>query len=275
MENKQGTWKRFLTPSNIILIITLVVGLIAIPVRTFVQGASVIEQAVLAAVTLLAGAQLASSYSAMKQEEKWDAHYKAQQELAQVLKDFPSGLLKRRRDIVPLDKFTESARGILIIARTASKVAGLSHLFQNHLECGCRLRFVITDSAAFHRNDIEAVTPMPLTGEQAIKVFTAELTATMANIQYLQQLSETTSGKVEVRLINYISNLSLIMVDEGEGRGRIVVELMPYKCQELDRPHIELTSNDATTHWYDLFRNTCEEVWKHATPIAGPKSDEK
>jgi len=265
MENTQTRWRRFLTPANIISIITFVVGLIAIPVSILVQGISIVDQAVLTVVTLLAGAQLADSYSAMKQEEKWEAHQRTQQEIAQVIKDFPSGRLMRRRDIVPLDGFAESAEGMLIIARTASKVAGRSSLFQKLLERGCRLRFVVTNPEAFRRNDIEPVTPKPLIGDQALEVFSAELTATMANIQYVRKLSENTPGKVEWRLVNYISNLSFAMVDEGEGRGRIIVELMPYKCEELDRPHIELTSHDPNTYWYDLFKRTCEDIWNHAT----------
>ena len=267
MNGKQGTWRKFLTPSNIILAITLVVGLIAIPVRTFGQGISIIEQAVLAVVTLLAGAQLANSYSTIKQEEKWETHQITQLEIAEVIKNFPSGHLKRRNDIMPLEGFAESAKGILIIARTASKVAGRFKFFRKQLEHGCRLRFVVTSPDAFRQNDIEAVTPMPLTGAQALEIFTAELKVTLQNIQHVRHLSENTSGKVEVRLVNYISNVSFVAVDEGNGRGRIIMELMPYKCQELDRPHIELNSRDPNTYWYELGVATCEEIWEHATPV--------
>lgn len=174
------------------------------------------------------------------------------------------GFLKRRKDIVPLEKFIENAEGILIIARTASKVARID-LFKKQLENGCRVRFVITHPEAYTRNDIEAVMPMPLADQQALAVFSVELSQTLANIQYLQKLSENMAGKVEARLVNYISNLSFVMVDEGGGRGRIITELMPYKCPMDDRPYIELTSQDP--NWYDLFRNTCEEIWKHAAPI--------
>lgn len=284
MKNRQETWRKFLTPTNAILIITLVVGLIAIPIRTFAQGVSIIEQAVLAIVTLLAGAQLASSYSSMKHEEQWDEqhktqqdkldeYHKTQQEIWQVIKDFPLGLIKRRRDIIPLEKFTENAEGILIIARTASKVAGLSSFFQKHLERGCRVRFVLTNPEAYHRNDIEAVTPMPLTGKHALSVFGASVNATLRNIQSLQKLTENTPGKVEVRLVNYISNLSFVVVDEYNGRGKVLVELMPYKCQELDRPHIELASHDLNSYWYDLFKTTCEDTWNHAIAMAEQSSN--
>jgi hypothetical protein len=267
VENRQDAWRKFITPSNIILAITLVVGLIAIPVRTFVQGTSIIEQAVLAVVTLLAGAQLASGYSAIKQEEKWEAHQKTQQEIAHVVQNFPSGRIKRRIDIMPLEEFAEGAKGILIIARTASKVAGRFKFFRKQLEHGCRLRFVVTSPEAFGQNDIEAVTPIPLTGAQALENFTAELMVTLQNIQHVRNLSENTSGKVDVRLVKYISNVSFVAVDEGDGRGKLIMELMPYKCQELDRPHLELTSRDPNTYWYDLIMTTCEEIWEHAIPM--------
>lgn len=267
MESRQDAWRKFLTPSNIILVITLVVGLIAIPVRTFGQGASIIEQAVLAIVTLLAGAQLASSYSAIKQEANWETHQKIQQEIADIIKNFPSGHLKRRNDIMSLEEFARSAKGILIIARTASKVAGRFKFFRKQLEHGCRLRFVVTNPDAFSQNDIEAVTPMPLTGAQALEIFAAELKVTLQNIQHVRNLSEDTPGKVEIRLVKYISNMSFVAVDEGNGRGSIIMELMPYKCQELDRPHIELTSRDPNTYWYELAMATCEEIWDQATPM--------
>lgn len=285
MKNRQGTWRKFFTPANIILIITLVVGLIAIPVSMFAQGVSIIEQAVLAVVTVLTGAQLTNSYSSMKQDEKWgeqhisqqeklDEYHRTQQEIWQVIKDFPSGQIKSRRDIVPLEKFTENAEGVLIIARTASKVAGLSNFFQKQLERGCRVRFVITNPEAYHQNDIEAVTPMPLTGESALSVFAATVKATLNNIQSLQKFSENTRGKVEVRLVNYISNLSFVAVDEENGRGKILVELMPYKCPEQDRPHIELASHDRNQYWYNWFKETCEETWNKATSMAGQNSNQ-
>jgi len=270
MENRQSTWRKFLTPSNIILMITVVVGLIAIPVRTFGQGVSIVEQAVLGVVTLLAGAQLAGNYSAIKQEEKWESHQKTQQEIAEAIRNFPSGHLKRRNAILPLEEFAGGAKGILIIARTASKVAGRFNFFRKQLEHGCRLRFVVTNPEAFRQNDIEAVTPMPLTGAAALEIFTAELKVTLQNIEHVRGLSADTPGKVEVRLVNYISNMSFVAVDEGSGRGRIIMEMMPYKCQELDRPHIELSSSDPNRYWYDLGVTTCEEIWKHATPMAAP-----
>lgn len=268
MDNRQDAWKKFLTPSNVILIITLVVGLIAIPIRYFTQGVSIIEQAVLAVVTLLAGAQLASNYSTIKQEDKWETHQRTQLEIAEIIKNFPSGHLKRRSNILPLEEFAESAKGILIIARTASKVAGRFNFFQKQLERGCRLRFVVTNPKAFRQNDIETVTPKPLTGAQALEIFNAELKVTLQNIQHVQTLSENTPGKVEVRLVNYISNVSFVAVDEGNGRGKIIMELMPYKCHELERPHIELTTHDPNTNWYELFLTTCEDIWKNASPIA-------
>ena len=267
IENKQAAWRKFLTPSNIILIITLAVGLIAIPVRTFGQGASIVEQTTLAVVTLLAGAQQASSFSAIKQEEKWEAHQRVQQDIVEVIKNFPSGRLKRRNDILPLEEFAESARGVLIIARTASKVAARFKFFRKQLEHGCRLRFVVTDPEAFRQNDIEAVTPMPLTGTQALEIFTAELRVTLQNIEHIRSLSADTPGKVEVRLVNYISNMSFVAVNEGNGRGKIIMELMPYKCQELDRPHIQLSSRDSNTYRYELGVNTSQEILHHATPL--------
>ena len=267
MEIKQGTWRKFLTPANILAIITVIIGLIAIPVRTFAQNTPLIDQAVLAIVTLLAGTQLASNYAAIKQEEKWDAHQLVQQDIAQIIKEFPSGSLKRRGKIVPLEDFASKAKGIIIIARTASKIAGRFDFFRDQLEQGCRIRFVVTNPEAFRQNDIEAVTPMPSTGEQALEFFTAELKNTLINIDKLQSLLKGTPGKVEVRLVNYISNMSFVSVDEGNNRGKIIVELMPYKVSEQARPHIELSSRDPNTDWYDLFKRTSEEIWRNATPL--------
>jgi len=173
--------------------------------------------------------------------------------------------LKRRREIIPLEQFTEGAIAILIIARTASKVAGLTGLFKKHLERGCRVRFVITNPEAYERNVIEAVMPTPLTAENALAAFSGELAMTLSNIQGLQKLSENTSGKIEARFVNYMSNLSFVLVDLDGGHGQIITELMPYKCPLDDRPYIILSSLD--TGWYDLFKNTCEEIWEHAIPI--------
>ncbi|MBM3130300.1 MAG: hypothetical protein FJ009_16945 [Chloroflexi bacterium] len=267
MQSKEGAWKKFVTVENILLFITVAVGLISIPYRLLPGVTPATAETILAVLILLTTAQLAAKFSEIKQGEKWDEHERTQQEIAQAIKDFPSGRLKRRRDIMPLDKFTENAEGILVIARTASKVSGLTNFFQKKLERGCRLRFVVTNPEAYDHNDIEAVTPIPLTGKEALDVFKADLTSTLANIRYLHELAEKTSGKVEVRLVNYISNLSFVVLDNGDGRGSIIVELMPYKCQILDRPYIELSSHDPDTHWYDLFRDTCEDIWEHSTKM--------
>ncbi len=173
---------------------------------------------------------------------------------------------KRRREITRLEEFTQGAEGILIIARTASRVAGQTDLFKEHLERGCRVRFVITSPEAYHKNVVEAVMPMPLTSDKAMAAFSGEIAATQANIQHLQKVTANMRGSISARSVNYMSNLSFIMVDQGNGRGRIIAELMPYKCPLDERPYIELSSDDPS--WYDLFRDTCEEIWAHATPLS-------
>lgn len=266
MDSKQRMWRKFLTPGNILSIITVAIGLVAIPVRTFAQSTPIIDQAVLAIVTLLASTQLASNYAAIKQEEKLDAIHRIQQDMAQILEKFPSRGLKRRENIVPLDEFASRAKGILIIARTANKITGSFDFFRDQLNQGCSIRFVVTNPEAFRQNDIEAVTPKPSTGEKALEFFTAELRNTLNNIRQLQLISKDTSGRVEVRLVNYISNMSYVSVDEGNNRGKMIVELMPYKVSEKARPHIELSSRDPDPYWYDLFKRISEEIWENATP---------
>jgi len=267
MMNKQRALRKFLTVEVIILIITVVVGLIAIPYSILREGLSSTEQAVLAVLVLLATAQLANNYLTMKQEEKTDAHYKAQQDIAQIIKSFSVGVLKPRADVIPLEKFTERAQEILIIARTASTVAAQINFFHKQLERGCRLRFVVISPDACQHSDIEPVMPRPLTGNEAVDIFRAQLTSALSHIRYLKKLSEETAGKVEVRLINYASNLSFVVVDNDKRHGKIIVELTPYKCEELERPHVLLASDDPNTHWYSFFRDICDEIWDNATPI--------
>ena len=266
MKTRLERWREFLSINNIILIITLLVGLITLAASIFVPGLSLVEQALLAVLLGLAGAQLSSNYATIKQEEKWDTHNRLQQEMAQAIRDFPAGILKPRSDIVPIDKFTESAEDILIVARTGSKVTSNINFFCKQLESGCRLRFVVLNPEACQENYLESVSPKPLMGKEALDVFKAELTAALANIRYLTTLAEKTKGKVELRLISYVSNLSFIVVDESNGRGKVLLEMTPYKCEELERPHIELASDDPNPRRYKFFRSICEEIWKNAAP---------
>ena len=91
MANKQETWRKFLTVEVIVLIITFVTGLIALPVSIFIQGLSLVDQAILAVLVGLAGAQLADNYSSIKQGDRIEAQDRVQREIAQVIKNFPMG----------------------------------------------------------------------------------------------------------------------------------------------------------------------------------------
>ena len=267
MANKQETWRKFLTVEVIVLIITFVTGLIALPVSIFVQGLSLVDQAILAVLVGLAGAQLADNYSSIKQGDRIEAQDKVQREIAQVIKNFPMGQLKARAYMVPLERYTEGAKRIMIIARTASKISAQVNFFRRQLGRECKIRFVVLSPKACQQNNLEAVTPMPLVGEEAINVFNAELTYTLANVRYLTSLSTNTKGEVIVRLVNYVSNLSFVVVDDDDGREKMIVELMPYKGDELERPFIELASDDPDPRWYHYFRDICERIWENAIPI--------
>lgn len=275
MANKQETWRKFLTVEVIVLIVTFVTGLIALPVSIFVQGLSLIDQAILAVLVGLAGAQLADNYSSIKQGDRIEAQDKVQREIAQVIKNFPMGQLKPRVEMVPLEKYTEGAKRIMIIARTASKVSAQVNFFHRQLERGCDVRFVVLSPKACQQNYLEAVTPVSLVGEAAIEVFKYELTSTLANVQYLATPPTNTRGKIEVRLVNYVSNLSFVVVDNEGGREKMMVELMPYKGDEPERPFIELASDDPDSRWYHYFRDICESIWEKATPMTDENTTEQ
>lgn len=275
MANKQDAWRKFFNVEVIVLIITFVTGLIALPVSIFVQGLSLVDQAILAVLVGLAGAQLADNYSSIKQGDRIEAQEKVQREIAQVIKDFPMGQLKPRAFMVPLEKYTEGAKRIMIIARTASKVSAQVNFFHRQLERGCDIRFLVISPKACQQNYLEAVTPVSLVGKEAIEVFKAELTSTLANVRYLTSLSTNTKGKVEVKLVNYVSNLSFVVVDNDWEREKMIVEFMPYRGDELERPFIELASDDPDPRWYHYFRNICERIWEKATPMTEENTTEQ
>jgi len=81
MGERQKTWRRFVTPQVILLALTILVGLIVLLASMLAGLFSPLEQAVIAIISGLAGAQLANNYSAIKQETRLELHERTQQEI--------------------------------------------------------------------------------------------------------------------------------------------------------------------------------------------------
>ncbi len=269
MGERQKTWRRFVTPQVILLALAILVGLIVLLASMFAGLFSPLEQAVIAIISGLAGAQLANNYSAIKQETRLELHERTQQEILHALRNFPVGLLTPREALMPLPEYAESATAILIVGRTLGKISAHTNFLRDQLERGCRLRFVMMNPDAFGRNDLEPVMPNSLGLSEALDLYKAELTFALANFQRLYGLSRQTIGTVEIRLVDYVSNLSFVVVDDEEGLGKIVVDLMPYKIDEWSRPCFEVRASDPNPGWYDLFRGVCETIWERARPWRG------
>lgn len=264
MSSKKKIWKEFLIIETIFLFLSVVVCLLALIPEIFGERIIAIDSAILLVLGGLALAQLGNSYNTIKKvRPQMDSIKKTQKDIETVLKKFPLGMMHQRKDLAFLDAYIKDAKEVCIIGRTLSKFTAQVNAINRLLEDGCTIKLVLMDSRACEKNDLEVVIPEPNTKE-AKDLFKTELQFSLGNIRNLNKLTAELPGNIEVKLTNYVSNISYMVIETKDGMKKILVEFMPYQCDELLRPNIEVTSSDPDSYFYKFFSDITEKIWLNA-----------
>ncbi|MFZ5518468.1 MAG: hypothetical protein ACOY90_17700 [Candidatus Zhuqueibacterota bacterium] len=261
-------WKEFLSIENIFLFLSVVLCIAALIPEVFGERIISIDSAILLVLGGLAVAQLANNYNSIKKvRPQMESIKKTQNDIETVLKKFPLGMLHQRKDLVFLDAYIKDAKKVCIIGRTLSKFTAQVNALNRLLEDGCNINLVLMDTRACEKNDLEIVIPEPNTKE-AKELFKTELLFSMGNIRTLNKITSNTEGKIKVKVTNYVSNISYMAVEMKDGIKKILVEFMPYQCEELMRPNIEVISSDPDPYFYKFFSEIIEKIWQNAKSLS-------
>ncbi len=84
---------------------------------------------------------------------------------------------------------------------------------------------------------------------------------------HLNQLSKriTTSGKIEYRVVDFLSPYGVKVFDPHLSTGRIFVTLETFRTAPPKRPYFEITRNE-DEKIFDFFAEQFEMIWQTATP---------
>lgn len=96
-----------------------------------------------------------------------------------------------------------------------------------------------------------------------------EINSTLeSNLSILLNLSKkTSSGKLEIRCINYLPYCTAVGFDPHLRNGQIFVRLLTFKMHNEARPNFVLTSQD-DNYWFSFFAEQFESVWNEAQPVS-------
>ena|ERR1051325_280292 len=165
-----------------------------------------------------------------------------------------------RRELPPLPEFISSAKHDLLILGLSAEglITAHQHLIEICLRQGCNVRFLLPKS--LNQRTIAHLAPARDSNRAP-----AHLKDSLA---YLVHLAEEdgldSTGKLQVKLYDFVPTLGLIMVDGDETYGKIRVELLPYKSQVVDRPSFELVRAQHGTDLYSLFKSQYDLLWREA-----------
>lgn len=80
------------------------------------------------------------------------------------------------------------------------------------------------------------------------------------SLQDLCELSQSTSGTLEIRTIQHPLGHGVFAKDPGTASGVIYVQNYPFKTQGGSRPKFVLRAKDG--FWYDLFKEELHNLWR-------------
>ncbi len=265
--NQQKWWEKawqFLRKSdNALTVITLVIGVILAVIGIRGGDTNLVLMSIVAILGGLAAAQLISNYQTLEYPERLDRMEKLEEEIASGIKSLavPSGLVLRDRTDMPrLDSYIGQAREVFLAGRTLlSAVSQYQDFWKEIMGKGCNLRFILVNPEIFGVENLQNNMGVSF----AICSFDS-----IGSLNRLKGFKNIYNNKLEIRLINYIPELILLMVDGEQSNGKIRVELSPYKSDVTSYSHFELTATN-NPRWYEVFRKACEQMWEEATPWQG------
>jgi len=240
------TWKSWLKIGRLIPLLTIsaaaIVGILSLLGRLQVTMA---EGVIIALLTLLSIDALVERLSLL---EKIDA----------CLEGLPQPeQLRDRSKLIRIEHLANDAKEIYAAGISlVSIIPPYVDFYMQKLNEGCDLRFLLLNPksnavTAWDQELLSQTTKNEI--ETSLKVL-KELIAV-----------KNSKGKCEVRLSRAHLPFSLVIVDGQKDYGKMTVEMLVYKKNLHDRPHMVLTKL-GNYRWFQFFHNQFESLWLDCAP---------
>jgi hypothetical protein len=170
----------------------------------------------------------------------------------------------------PLSRWVSQTSEIWIFAPSAANFLSARH---------CEL---LRDSVLNRRDGIVRVVVLDPREDAAVRIATRQLddsldyplqefgaclTTTLGLLQ--KMASWSVSGSFEYRLLGYNPGFSLVVIDPGKRKGRVIVEFHGFHNQMTSaRMHIELT-HQLSEYWYGYWTDQFRRIWDTAKSAPG------
>jgi len=130
-------------------------------------------------------------------------------------------------------------------------------LLEQRLRQGCRVRALLVDPDSHACDMVIRRRYRPTTLE-------SQCSQIRSGIQALQELQESTSGELEIRVIDYPLTRGGIIVDPDTPNGTLYIWNYSFKTHKENRPKYALRTADG--YWYDFFKEEVNAIWNEAVP---------
>ena len=256
MENRISRMLQALKePENLILIVGVIVSVVLAYSGIRNNDNQQALAAILSILGALAVAQLITGYETVKRDNKIEAALS----LLQKIGASASTPLKLRTELPPLPARAQNAKDILIIGRSLAIVLRYTEFFEKRLRDGATVRLAMVDP----NNEAVCKALSPLL-ETSLEGFISDVRSSLGLVNRLNQATQG-AGKLEIRFIEFVPTLSLVVVDAQLPTGHIVVELLPYQVGPASRPHLIFRASE-NPFWFVYFREIAERIWRDAKP---------
>lgn len=240
-----SAWRDWLKFRRLLPLITIAVALGAVGLSQF--GVLEMSNAEEVIITLMALLAIDALVERMGLLEKIDAR----------IEKWPEEEILRDRS--KLNRMEELAAGATEIWAAGISLVSITRPYDSFylqkLREGCNLRFLLLDpnSKAVKVWNKKQQTP---TAKRDIK----------SSLQSLDNLikHEKVKGKCEVRLTQAFLPFSLVIVNGQKEHGKMTVEMLAYKKNLHDRPHLQLTKRDHEK-WFRFFYDQFEILWQDSS----------
>jgi hypothetical protein len=216
-------------------------------------------QQTLAAILSILGALAITQIIANYEDVKRNKQIETVLSILQKVSMSASTPLRLRTELEPIPTRAQNAKDILIIGRTLAISLRYTEFFEQRLRDGATIRLAMVDPN--NESVCNAISPLL---EMSPEAFLSDIRTSIGLINRLARATQG-DGKLELRFIEFVPTLSLMVVDPQLPTGHIVVELLPYQVDAPSRPHLIFKASE-NPYWFAYFREVAEHIWRDAKP---------
>lgn len=164
-------------------------------------------------------------------------------------------LVIRRRDLPPLEERLEGAKHISISGGSLFRLVNeYQNLFEELLENGCHIRFLMTDPRT---PAAETLSLFVVYESNNVEEYRTQMRTALTSLISLATRHPETC---KVKIFGLAPPFSLMLVDKDDYSSTIQVELYPFRTPARNRP-IMLVNKEAEPKLHTLFLSQFESLW--------------